>query len=232
MRVGILANSYLSAFTIYRQLHDLPDCDLYIVLSPLPHRSPIISVLANFARMIIGSLSPMSWQLSSVPFNRRVIFLPHTIDHPGSVAQLKKLQFDVGLHKSGGIYRKETITAFRLGILNPHIGLLPEYRGRSVMEWSLLKNDPVGISVFFIDTGIDTGEQIIIKEQVDVSHYTSISEAKEFLFNLDATFFRKALKVLNSAEPGFQLNDGSGHRYYVMSKLFQGVVQEILERRL
>ena len=229
MRVGILANSYLSAFRIYRQLHDLPDCELFIVLHPLPHRSPVISIPTNFARMIIGSLSPWSWQLSSVPFNRKVIFLPHTIDHPSSVAQLEKMNLDVGLHKSGTIYRQATINSFRLGILNSHIGLLPEYRGRSVMEWSLLKNDPVGISVFFIDAGIDTGERIVIKEQVDISHCRSIGEAKEFLFNLDASFFRKALEVLSSAEPEFQLNDGSGHRYYVMSKLFQGVVQNLLK---
>ena len=229
MRVGILANSYLSAFRIYRQLNDLPGCDLYIVLSPLPHRSPIISILANFARMINGSLSPSSWQLSSVPFNRRVIFLTQTIDHPGSVAQLKKLKFDIGLHNSGMIYRQDTIDSFRLGILNPHIGLLPEYRGRSVMEWSLLKNDPVGISVFFIDAGIDTGEQIIIKEQVDISHCTSVSEAKEFLFNLDAAFFRKALEALSADPSAFQVNDGSGHRYYVMSKLFRDVVQESMQ---
>jgi len=145
------------------------------------------------------------------------------------VAQLKKLKFDIGLHNSGMIYRQDTIDSFRLGILNPHIGLLPEYRGRSVMEWSLLKNDPVGISVFFIDAGIDTGEQIIIKEQVDISHCTSVSEAKEFLFNLDAAFFRKALEALSADPSAFQVNDGSGHRYYVMSKLFRDVVQESMQ---
>ena len=97
------------------------------------------------------------------------------------------------------------------------------------MEWSLLKNDPVGISVFFIDAGIDTGEQIIIKEQVDISHCTSVSEAKEFLFNLDAAFFRKALEALTVDPSAFELNDGSGHRYYVMSTLFRDVVQESLQ---
>lgn len=228
MRVGILANSYLAAFRIYRQLHDLPDCELFIVLSPLPHRSPLISILANFSRMTIGSLSPWSWQLSSVPFNRRVVFLPHTIDHPSSVAQLQKMKFDVGLHRSGTIYRQATIDAFRLGILNPHIGVLPEYRGRSVIEWSLLNGDPVGITVIFIDAGIDTGERIVVKETVDISHCRSIREAKRFLFGLDARFFRRALEHLSKDQPVFQTNDGSGRRYYIMSKLFQTVVEEIL----
>jgi len=114
--------------------------------------------------------------------------------------------------------------------LNPHIGLLPEYRGRSVMEWSLLKGDPVGITVFFIDEGIDTGERIVVSEPVDVSSYGSVAEAKGYLFNLDAVFFRKALEAINSGSP-FLLNNGMGRRYYVMSNLFTGVVEELLRKK-
>jgi methionyl-tRNA formyltransferase len=228
MRVGILANSYLAAFSIYGRLHDLPDCELYIVLSPSPHRAPGISILANFARMIFGALRPTSWQLSSVPFNRRVIFLPKTINHADSVAQLRRMNLDIGLHKSGVIYRETAIDAFRLGILNPHIGILPAYRGRNVMEWSILQGDPVGVTVFFVDAGIDTGKRIVVSEEVDISHCRSITEAKEFLFNLDAAFFRKALRVLTAGNTSFQVNDGSGRRYYVMSKLLQSVVQDLL----
>ena len=228
MRVGILANSYLAALPIYKELHDLEDCELFVILSPLPHRSSIISILANFARMTIGSLSPSNWQLSTVPSNRKVVFLPRAIDHPDSVSQLVKMKLDVGLHKSGTIYRQPTIDAFRLGILNPHIGILPEYRGRCVMEWSLLNGDRVGITVFFIDAGIDTGERVVISEEVDISHCKTISEAKQHLFELDAKLFRRALTSLNDPNFAFQTNDGSGRRYYVMSKLFQGIVRNIL----
>jgi methionyl-tRNA formyltransferase len=178
--------------------------------------------------MTIGSLSPSNWQLSTVPSNRKVVFMPKAIDHPDSVAQLVKMKLDVGLLKSGTIYRQPTIDAFRLGILNPHIGILPEYRGRCVMEWSLLKGEPTGITVFFIDAGIDTGERVVISEEVDVSHCKTIAEAKQYLFGLDAKFFRRALTKLNDPNFAFQTNDGSGKRYYVMSKLFQGVVLNIL----
>lgn len=229
MRVGILANSYLAAFRIYDQLKDLPHCELFIVLSPSPRRSPWLSVLANFTRMTMSSLTTPGWQLRRLPFNRRVIFLPKAIDDADCVAQLKKLNFDVGLHKSGVIYRDDAINVFRLGILNPHIGMLPAYRGRHVMEWALLNGDPVGISVFFIDTGIDTGSRIVVSEEVDISKFKSISDAKRHLFDLDATFFRKALMSLGSENPVYGVNDGSGRRHYVMSKLFQGVVQSLIE---
>jgi methionyl-tRNA formyltransferase len=160
----------------------------------------------------------------------KLILLSKQFDHDSSIARLKDLRFDIGLHKAGIIYRSRTIAAFRLGILNPHIGLLPEYRGRSVMEWSLLKGDPVGITVFFIDEGIDTGERIVVSEPVDVSSYGSVAEAKGYLFNLDAVFFRKALEAINSGSP-FLLNNGMGRRYYVMSNLFTGVVEELLRKK-
>jgi methionyl-tRNA formyltransferase len=96
------------------------------------------------------------------------------------------------------------------------------------MEWSLLNGDPVGITVFFIDAGIDTGERIVFSEEVDVSYCKTIDEAKQYLFDLDAKFFRRALEKLSEPDFAFQTNDGSGKRYYVMSKLFQEVAQTIL----
>ena len=145
-----------------------------------------------------------------------------------SVKTIRKLRFGVGLHKAGVIYRDVTIYAFRLGILNHHIGILPAYRGRSVLEWSLLKGDAVGFTVFFIDTGIDTGARILISEAIDISCYKSIIEAKKYLFSLDQVFSPKALALLTDGERSFQLNDGTGLRYFVMSKLFRAVVDRLL----
>ena len=157
----------------------------------------------------------------------RLVLLNSQFDAPTSVERLRHLKLDVGLHQTGIIYRTETIKAFRLGILNAHIGILPAYRGRGVMEWSLLQGDATGVTVFFIDEGIDTGERIVVSEKVDVSHYRSVAAAKEYLFGLAGSFYRKALVKLMSGE-AFQTNDGSGCRYYVMSKLFSGVVEVLL----
>ncbi len=65
-------------------------------------------------------------------------------------------------------------------------------------------------------------------EEVDISDCRSLQEAKEYLFSLDGTFFRRALEELNSQNFVQQHNDGSGRRYYVMSKLFREVAQELI----
>jgi methionyl-tRNA formyltransferase len=228
MRIGILANSLPAAQTIYEELKNVPETETLILLCPMPNESHGKSVLKHAGRLAIkaGRLKSLRQILRN-----KVILFEKPLEHPDSLAQLKELKLDVGLHKAGVIYRKPVIEAFRLGILNSHIGILPAYRGRNVMEWSLLKGDPIGITVFFIDEGIDTGERIVISEKVDISHCKTIQEAKQRLFGLDAVFFRRALELLQSNDFQYGHNDGSGRRYYVMSKLFQGVVQKLIEAR-
>ena len=227
MRIGILAHSFSSAFTLYKAVADMPGHETFVILSPSPHRSAWSSYLANLARLV-QSLDTKALQLF---FSRKVVQLRRPLHHSRSVDTLRKLKLDVGLHKAGVIYRDVTIDAFRLGILNHHIGILPAYRGRSVMEWSILQGDSVGITVFFIDKGIDTGSRILLSERVDISNFSSITEAKQYLFNLDRVYFPKALALINEGAPTFQLNDGSGRRYFVMSKLFEGVVEQLLNTK-
>lgn len=231
MRTGILAHSFSSAFAIYKAVEDTPGQELFVVLGPSPHRSTWTSYLFNLARLVVVSLKDFDLKPMRLFANGRVIFLRGPFDDPKSLDALRKLRLDVGLHKTGVIYREVTIDTFRLGILNHHIGILPAYRGRSVVEWSILQGDKVGITVFFIDAGIDTGARILLAEEVDISSCRSIHEAKRYLFDLDRVFFRKALALLSETAPTFRLNDGSGRRYFVMSKLFTGVAEELLRGR-
>ena len=226
MRTGILANSLPAALKIYDEVQTVPDCDPFILLCPAQGDSHRRSLSKHLARVFLKRGGLKSLRLV---FSRKVFLFQKPLDHPETLERLKALQLDVGLHKAGSIYREATINCFRLGILNPHIGILPGFRGRSVMEWSLLEGGPIGITVFFIDSGIDTGERIVLREEVEISRCNSIKEAKRQLFNLDAVFFRRALELLRSKDFQYKLNDGSGRRYYVMSRLFESVVEKLIK---
>jgi methionyl-tRNA formyltransferase len=52
----------------------------------------------------------------------------------------------------------------RLGVLNAHLALLPEIRGMNSPEWSLLYEVPLGVTIHFMDTGIDTGPILLRRE--------------------------------------------------------------------
>lgn len=226
MRIGILANSLPSALAICDHLRSFSDCQLYVLLCRTPGESRGRSLSKHLARLL---LKHGRWKSLRLIFSRQVFLFDEALDHPRTLAKLKKLDLDVGLHKAGVIYREATIKAFRLGILNPHIGILPEFRGRNVMEWAIIQGGPIGITVFFIDAGIDTGKRLVLSEEIDISHCRSIKEAKQYLFGLDGVFFRRALELLRSENFQFKLNDGSGRRYYVMSELFQGVAERSLQ---
>jgi methionyl-tRNA formyltransferase len=155
-------------------------------------------------------------------------------DKLGSFRSLKFLESvnaDVGLHAMGVIYRQEVIDRFKNGILNAHIGQLPSFRGRSVMEWSILCGAPAGVTVFFIDTGVDTGSTIVHWEPVQLSNFVSVSPAKRHLFSMDAELYRMAVEKIESDHPTERNQASQGLRFYEMSSLLKSVVEDQLRRR-
>ena len=62
------------------------------------------------------------------------------------------------------IFRPEIINVPRLKTINCHAGKLPFYRGRNILNWALINNETeFGITVHYIDEGIDTGDIILQK---------------------------------------------------------------------
>jgi folate-dependent phosphoribosylglycinamide formyltransferase PurN len=100
------------------------------------------------------------------------------LDSTDAVARIKALGPDLGIHAGAGLLRRPLIDAFRLGVLNAHMGVLPAYRGMNVAEWAALEGAPVGCTVHLIDTGIDTGP-ILATRGVDVARCRSIAALRD-----------------------------------------------------
>lgn len=67
------------------------------------------------------------------------------------------------------IFRTEIINLPRLKTINCHAGKLPFYRGRNILNWALINDeDEYGITVHFVDEGIDTGD-IILQRTYEIS---------------------------------------------------------------
>lgn len=62
------------------------------------------------------------------------------------------------------IIRKPIIEHLGGNIINLHISLLPWNQGADPNLWSFLENTPKGITIHYIDEGIDTGDIIAQKE--------------------------------------------------------------------
>jgi len=87
--------------------------------------------------------------------------VPH-INHPDVVRLAKELQPDLICVFGTSLIRGELLDQGRLGIVNLHGGLSPEYRGADCTFWALYNGEPqkVGCTLHYIDAGIDTGRLI------------------------------------------------------------------------
>jgi len=70
------------------------------------------------------------------------------------------------------IFKKQIIELAPKGCINLHTALLPKYRGLMPTFWVLKNNEKyTGVSVFFVDKGIDSGP-IIVQEKVEIGNMT------------------------------------------------------------
>ncbi|MCH7753166.1 MAG: hypothetical protein IH898_13565 [Planctomycetes bacterium] len=77
-----------------------------------------------------------------------------------SVRILTDLAPDLIVLGSSRILQRHVITIPRIGILNAHAGLLTAYRGVDVISWALHNRDPLGVTIHFVDAGVDTGATV------------------------------------------------------------------------
>jgi hypothetical protein len=226
LRVLILADGVSSALKMARAL-DQPQINLQALVC----NNSETSAWRFVARQIRDVVHAGSARRAAALLARRRLHVRvRGLRTSGVLRWLGRKRFDVGIHDMGVIYPAEVLAQFRMGILNAHIGLLPEYRGRSVVEWSILAGHPTGITVFFMDQGIDTGSDIVLRRVVDVQGADDVHEAKRRLFACCPEMYRDALTILLRGARSGMLNTG-GRRYYVMSDMLTGVVNAVLQAK-
>ena len=97
---------------------------------------------------------------------------------PRAVAQLKRWSPDLAIFTGGNILRDEVLNVPRLGILNAHLAVLPEIRGMSSPEWSLLCGVPLGVTIHFMDSGVDTGPILLRREFAGADGCDSLADLR------------------------------------------------------
>jgi methionyl-tRNA formyltransferase len=79
--------------------------------------------------------------------------------------QVRALQADAAISVLFGyILSPDFIEMFPRGCINLHPALLPHNRGAFPNVWSIVEKTPAGVTLHYIDSGIDTGDVIAQKE--------------------------------------------------------------------
>ena len=131
------------------------------------------------------------------------------------------------VYTGGGILRRRLIELPTLGVINAHSGLLPQYRGMNVTEWALLNGDRTGITVHFIDPGIDTGG-ILFSSLVPITiEDDSIDMFRHRIAVATVAALVDAVKMLASGNPELTNQDtAEGKQYFVMHEKLLDVAEK------
>lgn len=109
------------------------------------------------------------------------VLQPTNLKSPEFISDLKGLDHNL-----------QVVVAFRMlpevvwkmpeyGTFNLHASLLPQYRGAAPINWAIIKGETVtGVSTFFIDDKIDTGE-IILRKEVSIGQDENAGELHDKL---------------------------------------------------
>ena len=161
----------------HRALHTLladPRFRLAFVVARFSRDEPTLRALAEAA---------------GVPFLR-----PENVNSDAFLETVAPLAADLFVSMSyDQIFRGRLIRLPQLGVVNCHAGELPRYRGRNVLNWAIINGeDHFGVSVHYIDEGIDTGD-LIRQRRVPIAPEDTYREVLEKAFVACAETLHAAL---------------------------------------
>ena len=151
-----------------------------------------------------------------------------------TVAALEQMGCDLLLLGQCGILKSEILHVPSKGVLNAHPGFLPAFRGLDSSKWAILENrwDQIGVTVHWVDEGVDTGSIIARRRHLLSGTVNSerlgellLEQCVNLLVEIVGEIIRnpKNVKTLTVREEGVQ--------YYKMHSSLIRLVDRILAGR-
>ena len=96
------------------------------------------------------------------------ILQPEKLRDESFLEAMRELKPDLGIVIAFRMLPEVVWAMPRLGTFNLHASLLPEYRGAAPIQWAIIcGEEKTGVTIQYMDKGIDTGDIIAIRE-VDI----------------------------------------------------------------
>ena len=118
-----------------------------------------------------------------------------------TLSQLKNSQADAFVVVAyGQILSLEILQMPKVGAINVHGSILPQYRGAAPIQWCLYNGDrQTGITTMLMDEGMDTGD-MLLKAYTDINLFENAYQIAEKLANQGADLLLETLEKLESNE--------------------------------
>ena len=124
------------------------------------------------------------------------ILQPTNLKDQEFIAELKKLQANLQIVVAFRMLPKIVWQMPEFGTFNLHASLLPNYRGAAPINWALINGETkTGVTTFFIDEKIDTGN-IILQEEVAIGEDEILGDLYTKLMTVGSNLVVKTVKQL------------------------------------
>ena len=98
------------------------------------------------------------------------------------------------------IFRPFLFEMPRFKTINCHAGKLPFYRGRNILNWVLINDDKdFGITVHYIDAGIDTGD-IVLQKTYEIDDQDDYATLLNRAYKECPSILYEAIKLIQNGE--------------------------------
>ena len=181
----------------------------------IQRRSTSIDYLREYA--ILNNIN--DWDISILDIcNKENIFYKKVsnINSKTAIKFVKKKEVDLLINAGGGIFKLNLIKSPKIGILNTHMGYLPKYRGMNALEWSLFYNEKIGVTLHFIEPGIDTGDILLFKE-IPLNNNDTIGSLRRKSLNISLDLITEGIAaIMNKKIKRIKQVSEDGKQYFVM----------------
>lgn len=111
------------------------------------------------------------------------------------------------------IYKKPILIVPKLGAINSHPSILPNYRGLEVFFWAMANGETeIGSSVFFLNERVDDG-LVIYERTLPIEPGDSMSGVYDRITESAADFLVKAIRDIDNDECKTRKPEGKGSYY-------------------
>ncbi len=125
------------------------------------------------------------------------VYQPEKIKSPEAIKVLKNLQPEcIVVVAYGQILSKEILEIPRLGCINVHASLLPQYRGAAPIHWAVTNGETkTGVTTMLMDEGLDTGD-MLLKAEYEIAEDATTGEVHDVLSHLGADLLISTIRGL------------------------------------
>ena len=142
------------------------------------------------------------------------VYQPETIKSDSALDFFKRLAPEaVVIIAYGQIVPQRLIEIPRLGWINLHASLLPQYRGAAPIAWAIVNGESVtGLTTMQIDAGMDSGP-ILLQREIEIGGEETAPELARRMSEAGAPLVAESLRKLDRGEIAPRAQDASEATY-------------------